>query len=180
MGTCLGAQAMLVNADNNNNILKYTDNRFEYHNSNILIDNKDNTRIVDFFGPFMDLFQQPIHYFNHKWSVTLTDFYSNDNLANTITPLAYSTDKNGEKILSLAEYKKYPFFITMFHPEKSFPLKTKIQDDMRKKVQVMMSDLLYYTVTKESYLISEFRGVSPFAVLEFDKELGTRNFYINN
>ena len=64
---------------------------------------------------------EPMTYQYHRWGLSLDVFRSDYGLASMFTPTSTSTDnETGHTFVATMESPRYPFYGTLFHPEKPF------------------------------------------------------------
>lgn len=179
--TCLGAEAALISESGLKNVLSLAKNQIkDYKPITLLKDDGSFSRLKGYFGPFFSAFAEPVNYFNHKWGVTLDDFSQNENLSKAILPLAFVDTSDGVSFVSLAEYRHYPFYLTMFHSEKPFPIKNHLMEDLRKRLKSQLSGFIYSQAKKEQRLADPPVTEEPIAVLKFKGGIGARHFYVKH
>ena len=144
-GTCLGFESM-INAENNNySMLKEVDNRKKRRMANELIKGIPKTVLTGFFGDEVRDLEKSLFYFNHRWGILLDDFNSMSHLTDSIQAITSLKLENGLVLLTMAEYKEYPFFIVIFHPEKP----NKLEDEEMDKERVRVNDLFGEFIKKQ-------------------------------
>jgi gamma-glutamyl hydrolase len=123
-GTCLGFEAIMVDAANDINVLT----NFNSENISLPLQYTGvcQTQACRMFGAsfpenVLELFANSslqIAFNNHAWGVSPTNFTAYPSLAQNFRMLATSTDRDGKQFVAAAEHNRYPIYATQFHPEK--------------------------------------------------------------
>jgi len=123
-GTCLGFEAIMVDAANNVNVLT----QFDAHNISLPLTYTGvcQTESCRLFGStfpetILELFSnasQQIAFNNHNWGVSPANFMAYESLGQNFRLIVTSVDRNGNQFVAATEHKQYPIYATQFHPEK--------------------------------------------------------------
>jgi len=123
-GTCLGFEAIMVDAANNVNVLT------QFNSENISLPltytGVCQTQPCRLFGStfpqdIIELFSNSslqIAFNNHAYGVSPANFNAYESLGQNFRLLATSVDRDGNTFVAAAEHKQYPIYATQFHPEK--------------------------------------------------------------
>lgn len=174
---CLGYESTLSAQNNNKNMLKVVDHQVKTYKPQILIKDAESTLFGSYLGKDIELLQEPIHYFYHKYGVLLEDFYEYKNISEEMRPLSFIHLDNGYNVLTCAEYISYPFFLFLSHPEKIEPIADETMEIKRLLWQNRVAKFMRYILERHGCIEYESKVLDPGLVLGFHNNFGTRYFY---
>ena len=164
-GTCLGCEAVLnsLNMKQNwsvvgNQIGAYIRHFKFYLNSKL--------------GRFLkinNVFKKEIFFYFNKYGLLMKDFKNNTGFVKEIEPFAL-VKNNTSEFIGYFEFKRFPFFLSLFHIEKNLVIKDKNLEDLRVRVQKKMAKFIRYSIECKS---NRFYGVEHF------KEFFVQHFNFN-
>ena len=175
---CLGYESLLSAENNNKCMLKTVDHQVKAYKGNQLLKGAETTRFCSYLAQDVDLLEQPINYFYHKYGVLLEDFYECEGLSEKMQAFSYIPLDNGFNVLTGAEYKDYPIYLVLFHPEKVQPIGDTALDEKRKYLQEKLTKYINIEIKRAgaSYYKGPIR--QPVLELEFPGHYGVRYLYI--
>jgi len=117
-GTCLGFENLAIFASDSGSPLSY----LESTNQSLLLDFLVDPTTTKMFADLADpeyFHEEAMTYNHHSFGLALEEFTTDAGLGGMFTATSLSTDViTGDTFVATFESPKYPFFGTMFHPEK--------------------------------------------------------------
>lgn len=127
-GTCLGLEMLILDITGDSKTLDIFNS--ENHHGNLLIIN-EKSRVFEGMSEELKLYSETGFpaYFSHKYGKQYNKFVLDEVLTDFFEINAVSKDLNGVWFVSSAEGKKFPIYISQFHPEMN-PFEWKTEDNV--------------------------------------------------
>ena len=174
---CLGYESLLSAENDNKNMLRIVDHQVKAYKSNTLIKGAKDTKFGRYLKKHLYLLEKPINYFYHKYGVLLEDFYQNEKLTDKMRPFSYIPLDNGFNVLTGVEYKDYPIYLVLFHPEKIKHVENFSLEVKRIYLKRQLARFIKNQIRKAGTTLFDGSRKLPVLRLKFSKSYGSLDFY---